>query len=168
MTDDEKIRLCAAGNRDQGVDRSAERILAAAGLAPVEADTLGKVLADQLGALGAVLARPVARPRRAAPEHAPPSTRARPARTPAPASPRPTPLSPVAGPNAESPLAYWNFRDRLATAIRASRTHPTAAAMLDHATTALGVNRAIAAEWIERFMHQVRRDMAERGAGASR
>jgi hypothetical protein len=68
----------------------------------------------------------------------------------------------MAGADAESPLAYWVFRDRLAAAIRTGHVRGSAAAMLDHAAITWRINRAIAGEWVERFMGHLGRDLARR------
>lgn len=47
--------------------------------------------------------------------------------------------------------SYWDFRDRVAKDIRAKRTKGTAAELVEHAHSAFGLSKSLAAEWAERF-----------------
>ncbi len=56
-------------------------------------------------------------------------------------------------------LGFWDFRDRLAADLRAGRTGQTAAAIVAHAHRAYGLDQADAAEWTERFLAHIRREL---------
>jgi hypothetical protein len=59
----------------------------------------------------------------------------------------------------DSPHSYWDFRDRLAGDIRQKRVHPTAERIVQHAAASYGIGAAEAAEWTERFLHHVQREL---------
>lgn len=65
------------------------------------------------------------------------------------------------------PLAYWNFRDRLAGDFRQNRVRPTAELIIQHASIGYGLDAAQAAEWTERFLHRVERDLGRKSAGGA-
>jgi hypothetical protein len=59
---------------------------------------------------------------------------------------------------------YWDFRDRLAGDLRAKKVRPTAEAIIRHATEAYGLDVSDAAEWTERFLDSISRDLERRAA----
>ncbi len=63
------------------------------------------------------------------------------------------------GPRFVGQLGFWDFRDRLAADLRAGRTGQTAAAIVAHAHRAYGLDQADAAEWTERFLAHIRREL---------
>lgn len=62
-----------------------------------------------------------------------------------------------------SPLSYFDFRERIAEQVRKKRiANPTGAAIHKHATSHLGLDDDQAAEWTERFMHDLARGLKQR------
>jgi hypothetical protein len=57
---------------------------------------------------------------------------------------------------------YWQFRDRLAGDIRAKKVRPTPEAIISHSVASYGLDASDAAEWCERFMDCVNRDLERR------
>ena len=57
---------------------------------------------------------------------------------------------------------YWDFRDRIVSDIRAKRVSPTAAELVDHSARKFNLTHADAAEWTERFMHALQREIDRR------
>jgi hypothetical protein len=155
-----KIRFAAQDGRRLGDDGAGvARIRAAAGLPADQTASLAKALGTDLDTLDGLLAnlqmslkRPP--PARRVPSRPPRPTPARPAPAPSVApAPKPAPLP------FDHPVAYWNFRDRIAGDIRANRVHPTVELLVQHAATNYGVGMAEAAEWTERFLRHLRREM---------
>lgn len=60
--------------------------------------------------------------------------------------------------------SYWDFRDRLAGAIRRREVHPIAAKLTDFAHGRYGLNKAESAEWVERFLGGLAADHKARTA----
>jgi hypothetical protein len=60
------------------------------------------------------------------------------------------------------PLAYFNFRDDLATDVRAGLAGQRPAELLERARTCAGVDIAVAAEWTERFLNDLKRGLDRR------
>jgi hypothetical protein len=58
-------------------------------------------------------------------------------------------------------LAYWQFRDCMAEDIRGKRVHPTPERIVQHAAAVYGINTADAAEWTERLMFHLQRDLRD-------
>jgi hypothetical protein len=48
--------------------------------------------------------------------------------------------------------SYWDFRDRLADDLRTNRVPQSSSRMVEHAAAHYGLGKARAAEWVERFM----------------
>lgn len=64
-----------------------------------------------------------------------------------------------------APVNYWDFRERLAGAMRSRRlARPDAARLLEYATSTYGLSQAEAAEWVERFMRDLRDGLQKRRA----
>jgi len=61
-----------------------------------------------------------------------------------------------------SPLDYFAFRDRLACDIRHGLVKPRAEELVKHATAAGDINVSVAAEWTERFLGGLARDVNRR------
>jgi hypothetical protein len=59
---------------------------------------------------------------------------------------------------------FWTFRDMLAGDLRANRVRPDVGEMIDHATQHYGLDVSDAAEWCERFMDGLSRDLECRAA----
>lgn len=57
--------------------------------------------------------------------------------------------------------SYFDFRDRLAGDIRKRRVHPTAERIVAHATSHLGLDGSTAAEWTERFLHDLQSGLSK-------
>lgn len=58
--------------------------------------------------------------------------------------------------------SYFEFRDRLAGAIRKKRVRSNADAMVQHAHDEMGMSKAQAAEWTERFLADLRAGLQQR------
>jgi hypothetical protein len=59
---------------------------------------------------------------------------------------------------------FWTFRDRLAGDIRAKKVRPDPEAIISHSVASYGLDAADAAQWTERFLHSVERDLERRAA----
>ena len=58
---------------------------------------------------------------------------------------------------------YWHFRDRLAADVLAKRVPQSSERMVAHASATYGLSRAHAAEWVERFMSDLRTGRRNKG-----
>jgi hypothetical protein len=144
---DRKVRICAGQDPD--------------------AEAMAKSVAAVDGALDGlrtlVIALPL--PRRQTARNSPRAAR----RTAAAVRPSEPPLRPAAAPQPErmpirGPLAYWDFRDRLAVDIRARKVQAELGAIIDHANKTYQLGLDAAAEMVERFLSSVTRDLERRAA----
>lgn len=83
-------------------------------------------------------------------------------RPPGPAFIGPSQAEHVGGRHAAEALAFYDFRDRIAGDIRSKRVTAATAAIMQHAVTAYGLNQSDAAEWTERFIASINRDLEHR------
>ncbi|CAH2606323.1 conserved protein of unknown function (plasmid) [Rhodovastum atsumiense] len=60
--------------------------------------------------------------------------------------------------------SYWDFRDRIASDVRAKRVPPSVEALTDHAISAYGLAYDEAADWTERFLGDLRTALSKRKA----
>lgn len=87
---------------------------------------------------------------------------------PAPATPAPQLIGPGkrdhpdTGRHLAAALGFWDFRDRLAGDIRQKKVRPDPEALIDHGCREYGLDPADAAEWMERFLSAVGRDLQRR------
>lgn len=59
-----------------------------------------------------------------------------------------------------SPINYWDFRDSISGSIRNREiSNPTARKLIDFASSTYGISQAEAAEWVERFMRDVKQNL---------
>lgn len=62
-----------------------------------------------------------------------------------------------------APTNYWDFRERLAADMRGGKiVRPDAAKLVDHAARHYGLDRAGAAQWVERFIGELRNGLKRR------
>jgi hypothetical protein len=65
------------------------------------------------------------------------------------------------------PLSYWDFRERVAGDLTSRKLkRPDSKTLLEHAATTYGLDRAIAAEWVERFLSDLRSGLSLRKRSA--
>ncbi|MBI1207440.1 MAG: hypothetical protein GC191_09165 [Azospirillum sp.] len=58
--------------------------------------------------------------------------------------------------------SYWGFRDRVSADIRAKKVRPSAASLIEHATSNYGVDHSEAAEYVERFLSDIKENLEKR------
>lgn len=156
-----RIKACAV-QQERDPLNGPMKIFAAAGIIPAPPeDHLHKALAAMESwerSMAAVHLRPPSRPApaRQRPRLAPRRPAPSPAQAASTAAPAPADLPIVIG----HPLAFWNFRDRLAGDLRRGRVGQTAREMVDHAASEYGLPKAEAADFVLRFFHGIKRDKA--------
>jgi hypothetical protein len=154
------------------------KIARCAGTPDNECDELAKALRATEATLAALKASVRSRQNRPAPAttisaRAPaipvrPIPRRLPGRPPAPT---PAPARPMIGPSRAEHNNGWNldhsyydFRDRLAGDLRAKLVRPDPAAIISHSVASYGLDAGDAAEWCERFMGCISRDLERRAS----
>lgn len=152
--------IAAAGKFGKLDDGSAALKITEAANDDGEPDQLSKslkALAGILAAIPASLFGPAGR-------HDSVRAQRRPVRVPGTVRAPMLPKPPSAAMPSTHPVAYWDFRDRLAGDIRRKAVHPSPEQIVQHAVTVYGANIADAAEWTEQLLAHLQRD---RGATAT-
>ena len=164
MNSAERIRICSGREPDMrskmvkalaATERALDDLRAAARAKPRTAQEHPRTPAQQ-------------RPAPVSPAFLPPPSRPA-VRADVPARTLPRMLGPSAiehmdGRHLAAGLAFFDFRDRLAADLRSNRVKPAPAAIVAHAADRYGLDCADAAEWCERFLDGLQRDLARRAA----